>query len=76
MTKIIALFFTALFLCYALTHSTRHEPSFHNESSVVTQHQDVMGVDKSCEGAGEDERSMKRTLTAHIDYIYTDNYEP
>ncbi|OIV94680.1 hypothetical protein TanjilG_25904 [Lupinus angustifolius] len=48
MNKITTLFFTALFLCYALTNSTRHEPGFHKESSVVTPHQDVEAVDKSC----------------------------
>ncbi|CAL0331754.1 unnamed protein product [Lupinus luteus] len=76
MNKITALFFMALFLCYALTNSTRHEPGFHKESSVVTPHQDVEAVDKSCENVGEEECLMRKTLIAHTDYIYTDNYKP
>ncbi|KAE9606829.1 hypothetical protein Lal_00026261 [Lupinus albus] len=76
MKKITALFFTALFLCYALTNSTRHQPGFHKESSVATQYQDVEAVDKNCEGVGEEECLMRKTLIANTDYIYTDNYKP
>ncbi|KAK7252754.1 hypothetical protein RIF29_36941 [Crotalaria pallida] len=75
--KTTTLFFMALFLCYVLTHSTRPDPAFNNESSVVAHHQDVVvGVDTSCEGIGEEECLMRRTLAAHTDYIYTDNHKP
>ncbi|OIV89169.1 hypothetical protein TanjilG_25690 [Lupinus angustifolius] len=60
MNKITTLFFTALFLCYALTNSTRHEPGFHKESSVVTPHQrnlkdiaELYGCEPSLEGVEE-----------------------
>lgn len=32
-----------------------------------------MEVNEGCEGVGEDECLMRRTLAAHIDYIYTQN---
>ncbi|KAJ1381767.1 Phytosulfokine [Sesbania bispinosa] len=77
MSKITALFFTALFLCYMLTHSARPEPSFNKDSlGVVTQHQVQDIVDKSCEGIREEECLMRRTLAAHIDYIYTQKHNP
>ncbi|PIN21101.1 hypothetical protein CDL12_06202 [Handroanthus impetiginosus] len=34
-----------------------------------------MGVEEaSCEGVGNEEYLMRRTLTAHIDYIYTQDH--
>ena len=33
-------------------------------------------VDENCEGLGEDECLMRRTLAAHIDYIYTQKEKP
>lgn len=33
-------------------------------------------VDESCEGAGEEECLMRRTLAAHVDYIYTQKHNP
>ncbi|XP_061338878.1 phytosulfokines-like [Gastrolobium bilobum] len=76
MSKITALFFTVLFLCYMVTHSARPEPVFHKESSAVTHHQEVEAVDESCEGIREEECLMRRTLVAHIDYIYTQKHNP
>ncbi|XP_061359066.1 phytosulfokines-like [Gastrolobium bilobum] len=75
MTKVTALFFT-LFLCYMLVHATRPEPTFHKESLVKTQYQNFEAFDESCEGVGEDECLMRRTLTAHVDYIYTQKHKP
>ncbi|KAB2636074.1 phytosulfokines-like [Pyrus ussuriensis x Pyrus communis] len=33
-------------------------------------------VEESCDGVGEDECLMRRTLAAHIDYIYTQKHNP
>lgn len=33
-------------------------------------------VEESCEGVGEEECLMRRTLAAHIDYIYTQKNNP
>ncbi|XP_020255137.1 phytosulfokines isoform X2 [Asparagus officinalis] len=32
--------------------------------------------DEDCEGVGEEECLMRRTLTAHVDYIYTQDHNP
>ncbi|KAB2604603.1 phytosulfokines-like [Pyrus ussuriensis x Pyrus communis] len=49
-------------------------------SAVKVQHDDVevekAMVEESCEGVGEDECLMRRTLAAHIDYIYTQKRKP
>ncbi|KAG4987712.1 hypothetical protein AAZX31_11G044900 [Glycine max] len=74
MSKITVLFFTVLFLCCMITHSTRPQPAFHKESLVSTLHQDAEEVDESCEGIKEEECLIRRTLTAHIDYIYTQKH--
>ncbi|XP_057449654.1 phytosulfokines-like [Lotus japonicus] len=65
-----ALFFTILFLCYMLTQSARPEPDYNKESL------DVEEVDRSCEGITEEEEEClnKKTLAAHIDYIYTQKH--
>ncbi|XP_027362284.1 phytosulfokines-like [Abrus precatorius] len=76
MSKITAMFFLAMFLCCILTHSASPEPAFHKESLIVTQHQDAEAVDESCEGIREEECLMRRTLAAHIDYIYTQKHNP
>ncbi|KAL1354577.1 hypothetical protein AAHE18_05G051900 [Arachis hypogaea] len=70
------LFFTVLFLCYTLTYSSRREP----EATVVLPHHhhedDVEVEEDKCEGlsVGAEECLMRRTLTAHLDYIYTQNH--
>ncbi|KAK4262431.1 hypothetical protein QN277_027990 [Acacia crassicarpa] len=79
MAKIAALFFTALFLCSMLAHATRPVPN--EELSAKTQHLGVEaghddGVLESCEGVSEDECLMRRTLAAHLDYIYTQKHKP
>ncbi|KAK7330933.1 hypothetical protein VNO77_25139 [Canavalia gladiata] len=74
MTKVPPLFFT-LFLCYLmLAHAIRPQLPFHHESLAKAHHQSVETVDESCEGVGEDECLMRRTLAAHVDYIYTQKH--
>ncbi|KAF7840717.1 Phytosulfokines 3 [Senna tora] len=79
-------FFFFLFFFFNLTViSGRPLPSSSSSSSLVnipdkTQHE-VMEVEKlneeeSCEGAAEEECLMRRTLAAHLDYIYTQNQKP
>ncbi|KAF2283791.1 hypothetical protein P3X46_012620 [Hevea brasiliensis] len=62
-----------------LTYSARHEPGFSIGSLAKDQQQDVDEaevVEESCEGAGEEQCLMRRTLAAHIDYIYTQKHKP
>ncbi|EYU37556.1 hypothetical protein ABFS82_02G046300 [Erythranthe guttata] len=55
----------------------RPDPTFHDVTPMETRHgenevQKVDAVDRDrCVGLGEDECLMRRTLDAHIDYIYT-----
>ncbi|MED6157179.1 hypothetical protein PIB30_021017 [Stylosanthes scabra] len=70
------LFFTLLLLCYTLTCSSRTlEPL---PTVVVTQHHqgDVEEAEDKCEGlgVGAEECLLRRTLAAHLDYIYTQNH--
>ncbi|KAK7386349.1 hypothetical protein VNO78_26528 [Psophocarpus tetragonolobus] len=76
MAKVTALFFITLLLCYMLAHAARPQPAFHQESMAKSHPQSVEAVDESCEGVGEDECLMKRTLAAHVDYIYTQKHNP
>ncbi|XP_020209302.1 phytosulfokines-like [Cajanus cajan] len=76
MSKVTALFFTLL-LCTILAHAMRPQPAFQQESSLARAHQQgVEAVDESCEGVGEDECLVRRTLAAHVDYIYTQKHNP
>ncbi|KAM1003035.1 hypothetical protein FF1_003347 [Malus domestica] len=51
-------------------------------STVKVQHEledvevEKSMVEESCEGVGEDECLTRRTLAAHIDYIYTQKHSP
>ncbi|KAM1106515.1 hypothetical protein ACFX2I_003415 [Malus domestica] len=51
-------------------------------SAVKVQHEledvevEKSMVEESCEGVGEDECLTRRTLAAHIDYIYTQKHSP
>ncbi|XP_022896919.1 phytosulfokines-like [Olea europaea var. sylvestris] len=76
MSKVIALcVITLLFL--TLSHTcARPEPTFHDITPMETHKEDheehMTDMDqKSCDGIGEDECMMRRTLEAHLDYIYT-----
>ncbi|XP_031379053.1 phytosulfokines-like [Punica granatum] len=72
--KLITFFMVALILFSTISHAaSRPEPAFRE---VDSQHEGVenekaMEIDDSCEGIGEDECLMRRTLAAHIDYLYT-----
>ncbi|XP_022845433.1 phytosulfokines-like [Olea europaea var. sylvestris] len=66
---------TLLFLTSSHTRA-RPEPTFRGVTSMETHRRDneehMVDVDqKSCDGIGEDECMMRRTLEAHLDYIYT-----
>ncbi|KAK9287061.1 hypothetical protein L1049_015470 [Liquidambar formosana] len=80
-SKVSTLCMVTLVLLFALTHAGRPEPAFSNVAPVKTQHGDVEGaknveVEENCEGPGEEECLMRRTLAAHLDYIYTQKQKP
>ncbi|KAF7811096.1 Phytosulfokines 3 [Senna tora] len=66
----IIIFFLMFF---NLTHGGRPIPS--SPSSSIIPNGDLE-AEESCEGIGEEECLMRRTLTAHLDYIYTQKHKP
>ncbi|KAL7199551.1 hypothetical protein ACSBR2_021777 [Camellia fascicularis] len=67
----------SLLLFFTLTCTARPEPAFHSVTPMKTQHTDVgVEVEESCEGVGAEECLMRRTLAAHVDYIYTQKQKP
>ncbi|KAI6695070.1 hypothetical protein NL676_022780 [Syzygium grande] len=83
MAKITTLFLTSLLvLCMISSCFARHEPVFLDVTpvetdcaGVETKHDDDL-LDESCKGVGEEECLVRRTLAAHIDYIYTQKHNP
>ncbi|XP_061355648.1 phytosulfokines 3-like [Gastrolobium bilobum] len=71
-TLCLALLFFFLFLTF--TYAGRRDPASSPVISSKTQH----GVleEENCEGIGEEECLMRRTLVAHTDYIYTQKQKP
>ncbi|OAY71982.1 Phytosulfokines 3 [Ananas comosus] len=73
MSKRIALVFIAFLLIFVtLTEASRHVPVDSEKGAPEgveegITHEKVEG----CEGVGEEECLMRRTLSAHTDYIYT-----
>ncbi|XP_021274350.1 phytosulfokines 3-like [Herrania umbratica] len=81
MAKLATLFILTLLLVSTLSFASRSGPAFPNESPAKTQAEGVEtentgAVEDSCEGVGEEECLMRRTLAAHIDYIYTQKQKP
>ncbi|KAL7206328.1 hypothetical protein ACSBR2_019107 [Camellia fascicularis] len=73
MSKVSTFCILALLLFFTLTCTAQPEPAFHHITPMKTQHRDVRvdQMEESCEGVGEEECLMRRTLAAHVDYIYT-----
>ncbi|KAK8625919.1 hypothetical protein V6N13_057074 [Hibiscus sabdariffa] len=75
MSRLCTLFITAFVFNFMLCHAARPDPTL-----PLTQHLGVeaesMDVDSNCEGVGKEECLMKRTLAAHVDYIYTQHHHP
>ncbi|XP_049357627.1 phytosulfokines 3 [Solanum verrucosum] len=74
-------FFIILLLCFALSYAARPQPLFHEATLNNIQQQDVVepkevGKEESCKGVKEEECLERRTLAAHLDYIYTQNQSP
>ncbi|GFZ18835.1 phytosulfokine 2 precursor [Actinidia rufa] len=82
MSKITILFLLSLLLCSTLSYAARPQPLPAEDSTAkthlpgveATHHGDM--VDESCDGVGEEECLMRRTLAAHLDYIYTQKHNP
>ncbi|KAL5194970.1 Phytosulfokines 3 [Glycine soja] len=55
-------------------------PASSSITSIKTQHgvleEEKLDVEETCDGIGEEECLMRRTLVAHTDYIYTQKHKP
>ncbi|KAJ7958285.1 Phytosulfokines 3 [Quillaja saponaria] len=87
MSKVLGIFFftVTLLLSFKLIYGARspaalitsrdrllHGDVVESEKGVELEHDD-----ESCEGVKEPEEClMRRTLAAHVDYIYTQKHEP
>ncbi|KAH7665022.1 Phytosulfokine protein [Dioscorea alata] len=56
--------------------SARPVPSDPKTTKEVVEEANPEAVEESCEGVGDEECLMRRTLSAHIDYIYTQGKKP
>ncbi|KAK7321628.1 hypothetical protein VNO77_32454 [Canavalia gladiata] len=76
MSKLATLFTLALLLSFNLIYASRPNPEFNGVSSL---HEDAAAKaevdDENCED-GTEECLMRRTLAAHVDYIYTQKHKP
>ncbi|XP_052208949.1 phytosulfokines 3-like [Diospyros lotus] len=83
MANFPTLFIIALLLFPALTCAARPEPAFLGKTAqhrpVVVEVDDSAAAaeeEESCQGIGEEECLMRRTLAAQVDYIYTQKQKP
>ncbi|KAF9687477.1 hypothetical protein SADUNF_Sadunf02G0097600 [Salix dunnii] len=70
----LTLLTVALLLSFALTYAARPLQVLSDDSLDVMAEE--AAVVESCEGPGEEECLMRRTLAAHVDYIYTQKHKP
>nr|XP_043607255.1 phytosulfokines 3 [Erigeron canadensis] len=64
----------SLLLLSSTISSARPEPTTNN---VATKAPNTgVEIEEGCEGIGEQECLMRRTLVAHLDYIYTQKKNP
>ncbi|CAH1413391.1 unnamed protein product [Lactuca virosa] len=72
MSKATALFLLLSLLLFSssLSSASRPEPT-----TTRTPSKDVE-IEEGCDGVGEEECMMRRTLVAHLDYIYTQKANP
>ncbi|KAL4379834.1 hypothetical protein GQ457_02G008500 [Hibiscus cannabinus] len=75
MAKLATFFILTLVFVSTLSFAARSgpAPALPNQFPAKTQ---AAEVEDSCDGVGEEECLMRRTLAAHVDYIYTQNHKP
>ncbi|PIN21103.1 hypothetical protein CDL12_06204 [Handroanthus impetiginosus] len=66
--------FVILTLVFSLAHASLPHRSMIRSSTKNAELEDMEVEEASCEGLGNEECLMRRTLTAHIDYIYTQEH--
>ncbi|KAE8715752.1 Phytosulfokine [Hibiscus syriacus] len=79
MAKLSTLFVLTLLLVSTVSFAARSGPAFSPakaQPQVTVETEEAVEVGDSCEGIAEDECLMRRTLAAHVDYIYTQKHNP
>ncbi|KAK2981211.1 hypothetical protein RJ640_030600 [Escallonia rubra] len=77
MSKATTFFIVALLLCFTLSSAARPEPTIPEDMPVKSHYKGAEAqVDESCAGGRDEECLMRRTLAAHLDYIYTQKQIP
>ncbi|KAJ0469211.1 putative phytosulfokine [Helianthus annuus] len=71
-----------LFLILALLLCSKPSYAARPLTDTITKHQNkgvvetAEEIEQGCQGVDQDECLMRRTLVAHLDYIYTQNKNP
>ncbi|CAJ2675321.1 phytosulfokines-like [Trifolium pratense] len=76
MSKIATIIVLALLLSFGLIYASRPNIGLNSVSSIDkdVSSSNAFSEDESCEGVGgEQECLSRRTLEAHLDYIYTNS---
>ncbi|KAL4379052.1 hypothetical protein GQ457_02G015410 [Hibiscus cannabinus] len=77
MGNLSTLFVLTLLLVSTLSFAARTGPAFSPAKiQVQEQSSEAVEVEDNCQGIAEDECLMRRTLAAHVDYIYTQKQKP
>ncbi|KAK9066983.1 hypothetical protein SSX86_014307 [Deinandra increscens subsp. villosa] len=66
----------ALFFMFSSSSEARLVPEALTSTVSATTQKGVQVVEDSCEGVGKEECLERRTLVAHLDYIYTNDKKP
>ncbi|KAJ8768942.1 hypothetical protein K2173_023937 [Erythroxylum novogranatense] len=64
-----------------VTYAIRPVPAFSGATLTEIEYgheekEEQVQVEESCVGAGEDECLLRRSLAAHLDYVYTEKHHP
>ncbi|KGN48631.1 hypothetical protein Csa_003351 [Cucumis sativus] len=76
------IFFLLLLLHRPLAYAARPTPAAPTTiptqelAEELKQSDGEMVMDENCDGVGEEECLMRRTLAAHLDYVYTQKHKP
>ncbi|XP_021893542.1 phytosulfokines 3-like [Carica papaya] len=62
-----------LLIFFVLTHAARPDSGFSSVTKPIEVSNKDNDAEENCDGIGEDECLLRRTLEAHTDYIYTQN---
>ncbi|KAI7741028.1 hypothetical protein M8C21_029724 [Ambrosia artemisiifolia] len=66
----------SILLLSTVLSSARPEPTTPTPTTTMRTPSKGVEVEEGCEGIGEEECLMRRTLVAHLDYIYTQKKNP